>query len=490
MSPLRRLVFDRRSLHAVAAGCVALAAGGVVLLRAPRAGVTAPTTTTTTTVTVERPAGPARAPRRTVHGPQLSATVALSQGSIGRRGGHVYAVVDIDADRRAEDVRRAPIAMALVVDVSGSMAGEKMAQARGAVLDTLAGMRDDDRIALVTYSDSANVVQPLARVGDVRSRLQAVVPTLDTISGTNIPAGLEAGAAALGDGGGGDLVRRVVLVSDGRDGSGQSLDRVANSVRLRSDRGVTLSSLGVGADYDEAYMSRVADAGRGNYEFLRDGVQLRAFLGRELNAAERTNVDRAAVDLELPAGWSLARAYGVEAETRGTHLRLPVGAMSAGDHRRVVLDLVVAGDTDAATAGSLGASLSWRAVPERRDVRVAVEALPLGLVDDPAAALASREPAVFADAESIALAARQQDAVQAWRDGRVAEAESISQGNVLALEQLQAAAPTAARAAQIRSYNTDRANFNSMSAASDEGRAFGLGSNAVHRRAMRSGSGY
>ncbi len=486
MSPLRRLVFDRRSLHAVAAGCVALAAGGVVLLRAPRPGVTAPASVA---VAVARPAGPARAPRRTVSGPQLSATVALSQGSVVRHGGHVYAVVDIDADRRVESERRAPIAMALVVDVSGSMAGEKMAQARGAVLDTLAGMRDDDRIALVTYSDSANVVQPLARVGDVRSRLQAVVPTLDTISGTNIPAGLEAGAAALGDGGA-DLVRRVVLVSDGRDGSGQSLDRVANSVRLRSDRGVTLSSLGVGADYDEAYMSRVADAGRGNYEFLRDGVQLRAFLGRELNAAERTNVDRAAVDLELPAGWSLTRAYGVEAETHGAHVRLPVGAMSAGEHRRVVLDLAVAGDSDAPTAGALGASLSWRAVPERRDVRVAVEALPLALVDDPAAAVASREPAVFADAESIALAARQQDAVQAWRDGRVAEADSISRGNVLALEQLQAAAPTAARAAQIRSYNTDRANFNSMSAASDEGRAFGLGSNAVHRRAMRSGSGY
>lgn len=486
MSPLRRLVFDRRSLHAVAAGCVALAAGGVVLLRAPRPGVTAPTTPHVT-IASTRPSAPGRAPRRTVTGPQLSATISLSQGSVVRNGpNHVYAVVDIDADRRVEEARRAPIAMALVVDVSGSMAGEKMVQARGAVLDTLAGMRDDDRIALVTYSDSANVVQPLARVGDVRSRLQAIVPTLDTISGTNIPAGLAAGAAALGDGGD-DLVRRVVLVSDGRDGSGQSLDSVANGVRLRSDRGVTLSALGVGADYDEAYMSRVADAGRGNYEFLRDGVQLRAFLGRELNAAERTNVDRASVDLDLPAGWTVFRAYGVEPEHRsGRRVRLPVGAMSAGDHRRVVLDLAV----DGASPGALGATLSWRAVPEHRDLNVAVEALPLALVDDASAATASRDPAVFADAESIALAARQQDAVQAWRDGRVAEAESIAAGNVVALQHLQAAAPSAARAAQIRSYDTDRANFNSMSAGSEEGRAWGLGSNAVHRRAMRSGSGY
>lgn len=490
MSPLRRLVSDRRSLHAVAAGCVALAAGGVVLLRAPRPGVTAPNPIVAGVHTPVAREAPGVAPKRTVSGPQLSAAIALSQGAVTRQaGGHVYAVVDLDADRQVEEVRRAPIAMALVVDVSGSMSGEKIAQARRAVLDTLAGMRDDDRIALVTYSDAANVVQPLARVGDVRQRLQAIVPTLDTISGTNIPAGLEAGAVALGDGGQ-DLVRRVVLVSDGRDGSGQSLDRVAAGVRLRSDRGVTLSALGVGADYDEAYMSRVADAGRGNYEFLRDGVQLRAFLGRELNAAQHTNVDHAAVDLELPEGWRLSRAYGVEPEVRAGHLRLPVGAMTAGEHRRVVLDLAVPAGDGVTSAGALGATLSWRAVPERHAVERRVEPLPLTFAESEAAALATRAPAVFADAESIALAARQQDAVEAWRDGRAEEAERIAQGNVVALQQLQAAAPTAARAAQIRSYDSDRANFTNLNANSAEGRAFGLGSNAVHRRAMRSGSGY
>lgn len=489
MSPLRRLVFDRRSLHAVAAGCVALAAGGVVLLRAPTPGVTAPVAVTAAPPSRD---GLSRAPRRTVTGPQLTARVALSQGSVDRRApGHVFAVVDLDADRRADEARRAPIALALVVDVSGSMAGEKIVQARRAVLDTLSAMRDDDRVALVTYSDSASVVQPLARVGAVRSRLESVVPTLETISGTNIPAGLEAGAAALGDGSD-DLVRRVVLVSDGRDGSGQSLDSVAGGVRLRADRGVTLSSLGVGADYDDAYMSRVADAGRGNYEFLRDGMQLRAFLGRELDAAERTNVDRATLDLDLPDGWRLHRAYGVEPESRGAHLRLPIGAMSAGEHRRVVLDLVVdpSRGPDAASAGALGMSLAWRAVPDRRDVRLSVQALPLAVVDDPASALASRDAAVFADAQSVALAARQQDAVEAWRSGRGAEAESIARSNVVALQALQAAAPSPARAAQIARYNSDGTHFNQMSASSDEGRAYGLGSNALHRRAMRSGSGY
>ncbi len=489
MSPLRRLVLDRRSLRAAAAGCVALAAGGVVLLRAPHPVSSAPVTPPVAVPAF--PSAPFTAPHAAARGPALGLRAALASGAITARSpGHVYAVVDLDADRRAEAAARAALSLALVLDVSGSMGGEKIAQARNAVLDTVAAMRDDDRVALVTYSDAATMVQPLARVGDVRARLREIVPTINTIAGTNIPAGLAMGAVALGDGGA-DGVRRVVLLSDGRDGSGQALDQVAAGVRSRSEHGVTLSALGIGADYDEAYMSRVADAGRGNYEFMRDGAQLRTFVARELEAAEHTTVDQAVVEADLPDGWHLARAYGVEAETHGTHLRLPVGALTAGDHRRVVLDLVVdparAADTD---LGALALRATWRAMPDARAGAVALGALPLRVVSTEAEAVASRDASVFADAQSVVLAEREQQAVDAWRGGRVAEAADIARTNVVTLQALQAAAPSPARAAQIQRYESERANFNAMSAASEEGRAFGLGSIALHRRAMRSSSAY
>ena len=355
----------------------------------------------------------------------------------------------------------------------------------------LGGIPHREAMPRMRNSDAANLVQPLARVGDVRSRLQAIVPSLETLSGTNIPAGLEMGAVALGDVSD-DAVRRVVLISDGRDGSGQSLDQVAAGVRARSDRGVTLSALGIGGDYDDAYMGRVADAGRGNYEFMRDGAQLRVFVSRELEATEHTNVDQAVVEAVLPDGWRMLRAYGVEPEVRGSRVRLPVGALSAGDHRRIVLDLLV--DTNrslaTATAGALGMQLSWRAVPEHRMATASVDALPLGLVQTAEESMASQDAAVFADAQSVALAARQQQAVEAWRDGRRGEAASIAQSNIVTLQALQAAAPSPARAAQIQRYATESASFGSLDSASEAGRAFGLGSNALHRRAMRSVSAY
>lgn len=483
MTLLHALLSQRKVARALAAGSVALATGGIVLLRAPHPGAAAPKAD----VTVTPAGGGATAPRAEFRGPWAHGRVALSQGRVEAGGTRqVYAEIRVAADERAPDAEARPVAMALVLDVSGSMDGEKIAQARESVLAMVDQMRDTDHIALVTYSDSARVVQPLALVRDVRSRLHAVVPTIGIEGGTNIPSGLQLGAQTLAEAPSG-LVRRVVLMSDGRDGSGRSVEAIAGDVRLRADQGVTLSSLGVGADYDESYMTRLADAGRGNYEFLRDGAQLRAFLGRELQQATRTTVERAVAEVTLPAGWRLTRAYGAEASVSGSTVRLPVGALYAGDERRLVLDLAVdAPALGAVSAGALTASVSWHASPERRDVNVAAGPLALAVAPSAADALASRDATVHGEAEAVAVAARQQEAVNAWREGRVAQAQAAARQNLATLRALQAAAPSPGRAAQIAQFERDENAISNVSAASEAGRAYGLGANARHRAALRS----
>ena len=490
MPSLHSLLSHRKVARALAAGSVALATGGIVLLRAPGPGSAAPRHPSIHVTTP--PTGAAQAPRVDFRGPRAHGRIALSQGRVEANGTRqVFAEVRVAADEAAPQRASArPVAMALVLDVSGSMTGEKIEQARQSVLSMINEMRDTDQIALVTYSDSARLVQPLATVRDVRDHLRVTVPTIQIEGGTNIPSGLMLGAQALSDAPD-SLVRRVVLMSDGRDGSGQDLERVAQDLRTRADRGVTLSSLGVGSDYDERYMSRLADAGRGNYEFLRDGAQLRAFLGRELQQATRTTVERAVAEVHLPAGWRLTRAYGAEAVGTSGTVRLPVGALAMGEERRLVLDLAVdAPALASATAGSLTTTITYRAVPDDRDVRVETGGLALGLTASPAEAVASRDAVIFGEAQSTVIALRQQDAVNAWRDGRVAEARGMAQQNLLQLRAIQAAAPMPTRAAQIAQFERDENAISNVSAASESGRAYGLNANAMHRRATRSATAY
>jgi Ca-activated chloride channel family protein len=484
---IQKLLGRKKYARALAAGCVALAAGGIFLLRAPR-GTSAATPDGSGSLRITTPSG---APKAEFAGPWLRGSTALAQGRVLAHGTrHVLAEIRLTAERGAPQSESRPAALAVVLDVSGSMSGAKLEQARGALLELVNRMRDFDQIALVTYSDAARVVQPLARVGEVRNRLRMVIPTIQIEGGTNIPSGLELGVSSLALAPA-DMVRRVVLLSDGQDGSGRPLEQITGEVRARANQGITLSSLGIGADYDERFMSQVADAGRGNYEFLRDGSQLRTFLARELQQATSTTIERAVAEITLPRGWRLSHAVGAEAERVGDVVRLPIGALFAGDERRVVLDLEV----DAGAAGQLGAldvAVAYHAVPEHRDVRLAGGHLALHATESESDALASRDATVIAEAESALVAVRQQEAVNAWRAGRRAEAEAITARNIATLNAVAPAAPGAAPAlaAQLQQLQRDQSAFRSLAADSEEGRAYGLGSNARHRAGAQRATAY
>ena len=156
-----------------------------------------------------------------------------------------------------------------------------------------------------------------------------------------MPLNVQVAVEKIHAGADGRFVRRLVLISGGRDGAGLPLHTVPDPVRSRANEGLTASALGVGLDYDESFMTNVADAGRGNYAFLERGAELYAFLGKELDQATRTVVDGVVAELTLPEGFRLVRALGVEHEGSTGTVRLPVGALlllitTLGKARRMI----------------------------------------------------------------------------------------------------------------------------------------------------------
>jgi Ca-activated chloride channel family protein len=347
-------------------------------------------------------------------------------------------------------------------------------------------MRDFDRIALVTYSDGARVVQPLAPVSEVRAALRRLLPTVRAGGGTMIPLGLATGANALSDAPA-DAVRRVVLLSDGQDTSGTPLPVLQRQVEQRARDGATLSALGIGVDYDERFLTAIADSGHGNYEFLREPGQLRAFLAREVQQATTTTVENATAEVALPPGFHLVRAYGASAEATESSVRVPLGSLFRGDERRVVLELAL----DAGPQGPLGAlgvRLSYRAAG--REARLPGGALTLAAADAVQDVEASRDTALAADAQATVIAARQTDAVAQWRAGNHRAAQAIVQQNVADLSVVNERAQSTAITAQIAEYQRDQATFGALRADTDEGRAYGLASNAANRGRQQRASGH
>ncbi|MCC7534790.1 MAG: VWA domain-containing protein [Deltaproteobacteria bacterium] len=466
--------------HLLAAGAIAIALGGIVIARANGAFGSGATPR-------DRGRGVAHATngqRINFAGPGLDGFAALTQGAVLANGSRqVFAELRLTGREDGRARERAPVALAVVLDTSGSMMGQKIEDARRSVAELVSRMRDEDQIAVVLYNSTTSVLQPLARVGAVRSELIARIHGVQATGGTMIPDALAEGSRALAEAGP-RHVRRVVLVSDGLDGSGQTRDSIAAQVRSRSQGGIGTSTLGIGTDYDEAFMTAVADAGRGNYAFLANGEQLRAFLGRELDQASSTVADQVVASLELPAGWSLVRVVGAEASRSAQSAELPIGTLYAGERRKLVLELAVTAGS-AGNAGAAGVALAWRSTADsaRHDGR---GHLSLRAVDDEAAVVASRDVELHADALATFTDLRQTEAITAWREGRREDAIRLGDGNLQALREQQRIAPTPSAAAAIRDLEQDMANFRNHGADSAEGRAGGLGSNAARRARVQS----
>jgi Ca-activated chloride channel family protein len=427
---LARILRAARVRRTIAAAAVVLATGGLVLFRTPASGYVG---------SVEQPSLENTATMVHFHGPAAHGSFGISQGKLLAGGERdLYGEVRFAADKEAETVR-APLALAVVLDTSGSMYDDgKIRQARDAVLDLIRDMRDDDEIAVVRYSDSAEVVQPLARLGDVRHQLTSRIEHLEAEGGTSIPSGLSAGLRALEDAGRG-RVKRVVLVSDGLDSSRASAEQIA---RQSFGHGVTISALGIGLDFDESYMSGVALAGHGHYGFVREAGTLATFLGKELGEAAATTVEDATVRIHLPHGVRFVAASGGDAKMLDEdELEVKLGALYAGDERRAVLHFAVR--LDAGDSVKIGSDASWVRVLGGKETKIQMAGLDLAGTTDATLVEASRDGAVFASWTSVSASEREMQAAQAYKDGDVTRAQALIDQNIAALGGAAAAAPPA-----------------------------------------------
>jgi Ca-activated chloride channel family protein len=294
---------------------------------------------------------------------------------------HRYLHVRLAAPSAPPRSGRLPLNAGFVLDRSGSMDGQKLRLVKQAVRDGLERLEAADTFSITMYDNEVDVLVPgMAGSAEGRSMAAGRLAGVEAGGSTNLCEGWLRGAEQvalrLADG----SVARVFLLTDGLANVGITdpveLERHASELRRR---GIATTAFGVGADFDEHLLARLAAAGGGNFYYIETARQIPDFISSELGEALEVVARAAGLEVRAPDGVEVESLGPEPVERRdATTWWIALGDLVSGQLREIVLRLrfpygrvdgehrveVAVRDRDGAFAGQ-GGSITWRYADDR-----------------------------------------------------------------------------------------------------------------------------
>ena len=233
------------------------------------------------------------------------------KSAIPAQGGAIDVMVRVQAPDQPEGSKAkiTPKRLSLVVDRSGSMSGQPLYEALKCVGHIAACMTPLDRISVVVYDDTINVLMPLGPVTSPGA-INQLLSTVDSGGSTNLFGGWEAGAQQLEAGSDGSI-SRVILLSDGQANHGLvEIDAIEKHCREWLARGVSTTTVGLGRGFNEDLMIAMARAGGGQQYYGQTASDLFDSFDEELSLLQALCVRQLSLKL-IPAAGVIIEPLGI-----------------------------------------------------------------------------------------------------------------------------------------------------------------------------------
>jgi Ca-activated chloride channel family protein len=254
---------------------------------------------------------------------------------------------------------RLPLNLGVALDRSGSMYDERRLEFVTEAVKFLSdNAAPDDKVAVVAFADSARVIVQPDQIHDKASVRRALddIDLLEIGGGTQMALGMRAAIDEVNKNLATNRLNRVLVLTDGQTYEETACIDLASQNRDQ----ISFSAMGVGVDFNEKLLMRIAQDSHGKYHFIGDPAEIPGIFEDELEGLRAVTLRNGRIDLTLSQGVQIREAFRASPEIYA------LGAPLVED-RKVTYEI---GDLESGVPGSVLLTL---VLPPRRPgaVRIA-----------------------------------------------------------------------------------------------------------------------
>ncbi|MFH0823421.1 MAG: VWA domain-containing protein [Pseudomonadota bacterium] len=258
-----------------------------------------------------------------------------------------------------ETTTRASVNLSVVLDRSGSMRGEKLDKAIEAGVQALRRLNPKDIFSVVIFDHEVETIVPAqsaSKVEWIESRVRAIKAR----GNTALFAGVSRGAAEVRKNLSAGFTNRIILLSDGManvgPGSPDDLGRLGAAL-LKED--ISVTTVGVGMDYNEDLMTRLARNSDGNSYFVEHAADIPRVFTAELGDVMSVAAKKVRIIIECSKGVRPVRIIGREGRIKGENVELSMHQLYGGQQKYALVEVEVPEGAEGQTAEIACARVSY-----------------------------------------------------------------------------------------------------------------------------------
>jgi Ca-activated chloride channel family protein len=236
---------------------------------------------------------------------------------------------------------RSPVNVAIVLDKSGSMSGQKIDKAKEAAIAAIQRLNKNDIVSVVAYDSTVTVVVPATKLTDKRALIERI-RRITAGGSTALFAGVSKGAAEIRKFAEKNRVNRVILLSDGLANVGpKSPSELGALGASLMKEGIAVSTMGLGLDYNEDLMTKLAQNSGGNHVFIENADALVGVFNNEFNDVLSVVAQEVSINIKTAKGIRPVRVLNSPSEINGQTVIVSMNQIYSEQEKYILLEVEV-----------------------------------------------------------------------------------------------------------------------------------------------------